>query len=312
MGQKSNPISLRSSLKNTQWFSKYIEKTNKDSSLIIYQDLVIREYINRFFSVHGLILINCFINRYQNNLELILSYFTTSNSIKYITSKKKNIPKEKRKKNIKIIKKRNYIKIIKIKKIRSKYVLKKKKILNLINKKRDLVFFSKLMSSLNLFIGYKLNIKFIIQNVNKSLSFRLKNKEAFFYRKLINKLRFYSRSNFFSESINILLIFIKNLNMGKLVSEFIMINLSNLKKHNFFLTCIRRSLIILINSKYSLVKGLKLRINGRFNGAARSKTRMFKINKIPLQTLNKKIDFNQSISFTNNGTFGIKLWVFYK
>ena len=55
MGQKSNPISLRSNLKNTQWFSKYIEKTNKDSSLIIYQDLVIREYINRFFSLHYLV-----------------------------------------------------------------------------------------------------------------------------------------------------------------------------------------------------------------------------------------------------------------
>ena len=137
MGQKSNPISLRSSLKNTQWFSKYIEKTNKDSSLIIYQDLVIREYINRFFSLHGLILINCFINRYQNKLELILSYFTTSNSIKLVTSKKKNIPKERKKKNIKIIKKKNYIKIIKIKKFRSKFVLKKKKKLNSKIKKKN-------------------------------------------------------------------------------------------------------------------------------------------------------------------------------
>ena len=100
--------------------------------------------------------------------------------------------------------------------------------------------------------------------------------------------------------------------MGKLLAEFIMINLSKLKKHNFFLTFIRRSLVILTNSKYSIVKGLKLRINGRFNGVARSKTRMFQINKIPLQTLNKNIDFNQVISFTNNGTFGIKLWVFYK
>mgnify|MGYP001294315192 CR=1 FL=1 len=58
------------------------------------------------------------------------------------------------------------------------------------------------------------------------------------------------------------------------------------------------------------VKGLKIRINGRFNGAARSKTRVFQINKIPLQTLDANIQYYQSISYTLNGTFGVKLWVY--
>ena len=100
--------------------------------------------------------------------------------------------------------------------------------------------------------------------------------------------------------------------MLKLLPKFISVKLSIFKKHNFFLTFIRRSLVILLKLKYSLVKGLKFRINGRFNGASRSKTRVFKINNIPLQTLDLNIQYYQSVSYTSNGTFGVKLWVFIK
>ena len=175
---------------------------------------------------------------------------------------------------------------------------------------KNIKFISKLLSSLNLFLKKKYKIQIIFQVLNKSLSFRLKNKEAFHFRKIITKLRFYSRSNFFSESINILLLFIKKKSMVKLLSNFISVKLSILKKHNFFLTFIKRSLLLLLKSKYSLVKGLKIRINGRFNGAARSKTRVFQINTIPLQTLDANVQYYQSISYTNNGTFGVKLWVY--
>merc|ERR1711935_912544 len=67
-------------------------------------------------------------------------------------------------------------------------------------------------------------------------------------------------------------------------------------------TFIRRSLIILANSKYSSIKGIKIKITGRFNGAPRSKTRMFKINKLPVQTFQSSLDYSQSVSYTSNGT----------
>ena len=310
MGQKSNPIALRSNLKNYIDFSRFIEKNRKDSTHIIHQDLEIRKYINRFFNLHGLILVNCLINRYHNNLELIISYFTTINSIKLIKNKNISLSKHKSKKkhiqtNKRLIKKRAFS-VLK----RKKFFFNKRVKKVIIFKK--ISFFNKLLASLNLFLLHRYNIKIILQNVNKSLSFRLKNKEAYLYRKVISKLRFYSRSSFFSESINILLLFTKKKNMSKLLIEFISLNLSVLKRHNFFLTFIRRALIIFLNTKYSLVRGLKIRISGRFNGAARSKTRVFQIKKIPLQTLHSNINYNQSTSFTNNGTFGIKLWVYTK
>ena len=98
---------------------------------------------------------------------------------------------------------------------------------------------------------------------------------------------------------------------AKLLSEFLSLRFGILKKHNFFLTFIRRSLIILANSRYSIIKGIKIKIKGRFNGSPRSKTRMFKINKLPSQTLSKALDYHQSVSFNNNGTFGIQVWISY-
>jgi len=300
MGQKANQTSVRLALKNTSWPSEYIENVNSDSTINVFQDVNIRKYLYRFFIIHGLVLVNCFINRYKKNLDFFISYFITSNFSKLLKFRLKNnlrySNKRLRKKRVlKILKKKNFFILEKI---------KRKKVC------KNIKFISKLLSSLNLFLKKKYKIQIIFQVLNKSLSFRLKNKEAFHFRKIITKLRFYSRSNFFSESINILLLFIKKKSMVKLLSNFISVKLSILKKHNFFLTFIKRSLLLLLKSKYSLVKGLKIRINGRFNGAARSKTRVFQINTIPLQTLDANVQYYQSISYTNNGTFGVKLWVY--
>ena len=300
MGQKANQTSVRLALKNTSWASEYIENVNSDATINVFQDLNIRKYLHRFFILHGLVLVNCFINKYKKNLDFFISYFITSNFLKLLKFRLKNNLRYSKKR----LKKKRVLKILKKKKFFILEKIKRRKVC------KNIKFISKLVSSLNLFFKKKYNIQIIFQVLNKSLSFRLKNKEAFHFRKIITKLRFYSRSNFFFESINILLIFIKKKSMVKLLSNFISAKLSLLKKHNFFLTFIKRSLILLLNSQYSLVKGLKIRINGRFNGAARSKTRVFQINKIPLQTLDANIQYYQSISYTLNGTFGVKLWVY--
>merc|ERR1712106_1119231 len=163
----------------------------------------------------------------------------------------------------------------------------------------------------NVFLNKKYNIKIILKNINKGLSFRLCNKESFLFRKSLLKLRFYTQFDFFTESMNILLYTVKKKKSAKLLSEFIAFRFGILKKHNFFLTFIRRSLIILANSKYSSIKGIKIKITGRFNGAPISKTRMFKINKLPVQTFQSSLDYSQSVSYTSNGTFGIKVWIAY-
>ena len=61
----------------------------------------------------------------------------------------------------------------------------------------------------------------------------------------------------------------------------------------------------------SKVKGIKVCISARFNGAPRAKSRLIIVGDIPIQTINKQIDYHETTSYTKNGTFGIKLWVNY-
>lgn len=71
----------------------------------------------------------------------------------------------------------------------------------------------------------------------------------------------------------------------------------------------KRALVIFIGTKYSLLNGVKLKIKGRFNGVPRAKTRILQIKNVPLQTFDSNIDYYQAVSYTTNGTFGVKIWI---
>jgi ribosomal protein S3 len=57
----------------------------------------------------------------------------------------------------------------------------------------------------------------------------------------------------------------------------------------------------------SQIAGIKISINGRFNGAARAKNRIIQAGKLPLQSINSKIDYAMSKSRTKFGVFGVKV-----
>ena len=59
MGQKTNPTIFNLSLKNAEWKSKYIEKNKEESSLFLYQDIEIRNYLDQVFKNFGLLIHNC-------------------------------------------------------------------------------------------------------------------------------------------------------------------------------------------------------------------------------------------------------------
>ena len=82
-----------------------------------------------------------------------------------------------------------------------------------------------------------------------------------------------------------------------------------MKRHNYFLTFLKRALLLMISLKFSSIKGIKIKIKGRFNGAPRAKSRLIQVGEIPLQTLKSTVSYHCSTSFTSNGTFGVQLWV---
>jgi hypothetical protein len=59
----------------------------------------------------------------------------------------------------------------------------------------------------------------------------------------------------------------------------------------------------------SKVKGLKIQIKGRFNGAPRSKKRVFEKGQIPLQTISSKINYSLTHINTSYGVFSVKVWI---
>lgn len=58
------------------------------------------------------------------------------------------------------------------------------------------------------------------------------------------------------------------------------------------------------------IKGAKIRVSGRLNGAeiARSEWRDF--GRMPLQTLRADIDYGEAVARTTYGAIGVKIWLY--
>ncbi len=58
------------------------------------------------------------------------------------------------------------------------------------------------------------------------------------------------------------------------------------------------------------VKGAKIKVSGRLNGAEISRHDFLSEGKMPLQTLRADIDYGTATSFNTYGTVGIKVWIY--
>jgi small subunit ribosomal protein S3 len=58
------------------------------------------------------------------------------------------------------------------------------------------------------------------------------------------------------------------------------------------------------------VKGIKIKLSGRLNGAEISRHETMTEGKMPLQTLRANIDYGVATSFNSYGTIGIKVWIY--
>lgn len=170
-------------------------------------------------------------------------------------------------------------------------------------------FLSKFFKSLHLFVNKNINIFLTVCQLNKNLkqNFNLK-KTKHLKKKLVN-LRKYEQNNFFKEGVNILFNCMLQTNSANLIADFIATQLQKIKRHNFFIKFVKATLTIFINTTFSNLKGIKIKIKGRFNGAPRAKHKIINIGKgVPNLTINSKIDYSEKTSYTSNGTFGIKVW----
>lgn len=58
------------------------------------------------------------------------------------------------------------------------------------------------------------------------------------------------------------------------------------------------------------VKGAKIRVSGRLNGAEISRHDSLSNGKMPLQTLRANVDYGEATAYNTYGTIGIKVWIY--
>lgn len=59
-----------------------------------------------------------------------------------------------------------------------------------------------------------------------------------------------------------------------------------------------------------IVKGAKIEVKGRLNGAEIARKEHLELGLLPLQNLNADIDYAKNTAFTTYGTVGVKVWIY--
>ncbi len=62
--------------------------------------------------------------------------------------------------------------------------------------------------------------------------------------------------------------------------------------------------------KSRVVKGMKIQVSGRLNGAEMSRIEWLSTGRIPLHTLRADIDFARDVGRTTYGAIGVKVWIY--
>lgn len=339
MGQKINPNIFRLGT-SKKWKTEFFEKKNKELPLYIFKDLEIKDYVERFFENNG-ILINDFRQHFNDStVTLYISYFLTShcvsklnfspkltklliknkNATKLITKLKSNNNNNKIFSNniflaSKHNKKPSFLQLSKsnLMSIDIKNYLTSKnyyKLRNIHNKKKKLIknvgIFDKFIKTLNLFTVNQHNIICNFSCLNYTLKFTAKDKNI---KKLLFSLRRFKNTNFLKNGIELLLHVVINKNSSNLLSKFIAFYVKTEKRHKFLLSFLKKTLIILMNSRISNIKGVKIKIKGRLNGAPKAKRKSVTVGHLPIQTINTCLDYSHVAVHNKNGTYGIKVWI---
>nr|YP_009370289.1 30S ribosomal protein S3 [Bulboplastis apyrenoidosa]ARO90778.1 30S ribosomal protein S3 [Bulboplastis apyrenoidosa] len=80
-----------------------------------------------------------------------------------------------------------------------------------------------------------------------------------------------------------------------------------LEKRVVFRKAVRQALM---RSQQSKIKGIKIQVSGRLNGAEIARTEWVREGRVPLQTLRANIDYSYKTAHTTYGILGVKVWIF--
>lgn len=299
MGQKINSNIFRLGYRHNKGNTFYQENSLNSLSDYIFEETNVKKFILNIFNKHGLVASNFFFFRSEQVLFVFLSFYV---SIK-IRVKVSNLLKAKKiffKPSILNLlsnkSKKNRIWLLKFLKTKQKF---NDKLLNF-------YFTEKILCVLYNFTRRKVSICLFLNNISiknlHKLDFNLLKKTSLQMRK-------FARASFYKDSFNTMITAFFSLGTASLFSNLIAHHIKYLKRHNYYFNFLKRSLNLFLKLPGKLITGLKIIITGRLNGKPRSSSKTIQLGKTSLQSMDSKIVFNSTTSYSNYGTFGIKVWV---
>lgn len=312
MGQKTNPNIYNQPEKLARQ-SLYIEKKIVDHSVLLKRDLEVKNFSIKFFQTFRIVIAKSKILCLNNLLYVYLPYyleldddFLTLNRL-YKTRIIRNCFSCKKIKTIKRLKSRVLKKSIE----ENTSLLKTVQYISTkINRILELnLFLETFCIGLTQFLRNTFDVYLVLEKRNKKLvAFRKKSLVIKRKHKFIS-LRRYRDNKFFNPGIRLMTSCVANENASELLTKYIAVQIKKLKRQKFFIRFIKSTLHLLSNKIfYSKIKGIKIQIKGRFNNYSRARTNIIKISNLPpVLTKSANISFNERLSHTRSGTFGIKV-----
>jgi len=261
-----------------KWFLKYYFKLSKLYNVNTTFLLYLKKYLLLYFK------------RYKKLLIVIFNKAQSKNSLNYI----------------------RYKKLL-------HFYIKKKKYQNISSFLRFKNFQLQYLQLLN----YKIYLEFFLSKIfNLTFIFNFRNFDSIFlYRRVPSFfLKQYYSYKFFQKQIKrnfyilplyhiiILASYTKNLNLFNYYISFLMQRTRNhLSFFTYFLQLLENFFLIFAN-----LYGIKLWVNGKFNGSTRAFFRYYNIGiPMKLQQIHYSILYKKFYSNTYTGSFGIHLWLYY-
>lgn len=329
MGQKTNPNILRLGI-TKHWKTEFFEKKKKELPLYIFKDLEIQSYIERFLESKGVFIYD-YSQFYSNNtLNLYISCFVSSKFrksygiiLKNSKGDKKYIPKLTNKYAILNSKLEKFLNFTNLKKkinenlsiVKQMYIIKK--YLQLNKYKIYTPNFTYNVFENCLVRMFKVILQFTAHKFDIIINFSCINKDfnylKFFKKKKVNLLQRFKNVSFFKkDGLEILFHVVFNKNSARLLAKFLSFQLKTTKRPIFLLTSIKKTLKILMSSKLTTLKGIKIILKGRLRKGPRAKHKIITLGDIPVQSFDSNIDYFQTTTHNSNGSYGIKVWIVCK
>jgi hypothetical protein len=150
-------------------------------------------------------------------------------------------------------------------------------------------------------------IEKVLTQSNKKVDFD-KNLQDAFLDQVENQRKMYKANLALTPKISIQFFSVKPDNIFEKASAVADTVVDALEKRKAFRGVIKKAKEDLM--RRSRVKGVKIQVAGRLNGAEIARSEWVRAGRVPLQTLRANIDYSYRTASTIYGIIGVKVWIF--